>query len=182
MDCVDNGGFTNTYPLPHPPGFVSTYDAPMVVPSDSSHHSQMHLAFYAGYLTTFLADFLIRPFVDKHIKGYVLARIPIPKFDEANPIMRRTSELSLSAAIDGWSPKGFGCSPSGHSRHSAERVVIDASWRLISGISADQITSLFDSFESIKTDELLRLSGLDVYRTHRLVLEAWDRLASGSCT
>ncbi len=172
-DIARNDDSRTLIPCLVPPGFVSTYDAPMIVPNESCHHSKLHLAFYAGYLTTFLADFLIRPFVDKHIKGYVLARIPIPKFDEANPIMRRTAELSLSAAADSWSPKGFGCSPSGHSRHAVERVEIDAAWLHISGISADQIATLFDSFESIKSEEL---RGFGEYRTRRLVLEAWDRL------
>jgi hypothetical protein len=59
---------------------LSSYDTPAVkvvgmkdIPI-SSHISR----FIVGYLNSRLADFLIRPFVDKHIKGYVLQRIPVP--------------------------------------------------------------------------------------------------------
>lgn len=171
-DIARNDDSRTLIPCLVPPGFLSTYDAPMIVPKDAHHHTKLHLAFYAGYLTSFLADFLIRPFVDKHIKGYVLARIPVPMFDETNPIMRHAAKLSLAMAIDSWSPKPFGQEPSGNSRLSSERVKLDAAWLRIAGISSDQIESLFDSFGSIKAEELRTFGE---YRTRQLVLAEWDR-------
>lgn len=50
-----------------------------------------------GYLNSRLADFLIRPFVDKHVKGYVLQRVPVPTLnpssDEAAAVSRIVDEL-----------------------------------------------------------------------------------------
>jgi len=63
-----------------PPGFVSTYDTPMIVPVIDRDEYPMALAVSAGAAATFVVDFLIRPFVDKHIKGYTLSRVPWPDF------------------------------------------------------------------------------------------------------
>ena len=62
-----------------PPGLLSSYDTPMIVPaSDKESEIAEELAFYAAAFNAFVSDFLIRPFVDKHIKGYVLNRVPWP--------------------------------------------------------------------------------------------------------
>ncbi len=66
-----------------PPGFVSTYDTPMVIPLCDQSLMSVSLAFYCAVFNSFAFDFYIRPFVDKHIKGYTLTRVPWPSL-EAN--------------------------------------------------------------------------------------------------
>lgn len=61
-----------------PYGVVSSYDTPMFFPEcpiTSYHH---WIAFYAAAFSSFVVDFLIRPYVDKHVKGYTLERITWP--------------------------------------------------------------------------------------------------------
>jgi len=69
-----------------PPGSVSTYDTPMFVPECQHNNYPAWIAFFASAFSSFLFDFLVRPVVDKHIKGYTLARIrwPSPKHVNAN--------------------------------------------------------------------------------------------------
>lgn len=64
-----------------PPGLVSSYDTPMFLPECNMNAYSRWVAFYGALFSSFLFDFLIRPFVDKHIKGYTLARLtwPTPK-------------------------------------------------------------------------------------------------------
>jgi hypothetical protein len=59
---------------------LSSYDTPAVkiVGLDENPIAAHISRFVLGYLNSRLADFLVRPFVDKHIKGYVLQRIPVP--------------------------------------------------------------------------------------------------------
>jgi hypothetical protein len=61
-----------------PPGAVSTYDTPMFLPECNAELYPSWAAFYGAAFSAYVFDFLIRPFVDKHIKGYTLARIPWP--------------------------------------------------------------------------------------------------------
>jgi len=78
-----------------PPGFVSSYDTPMIVPKYKSLETLNDTLFFTcGVLNTFIFDFLIRPFVDKHIKGYVLNRLPIPEYNNRVPIMKKICSLS----------------------------------------------------------------------------------------
>lgn len=155
-----------------PPGFSSTYDAPMIVPKSEKSHSPIELAFYAGFLSSFLADFLIRPYVDKHIKGYVLAHIPIPKFDCKNKFMLDFAEHSFVLYKRSW--KGINDSNTYQANSfDSERVALDALCLKFCGISKDDTVTIFDSFSSIKNNEMREFGE---YRTQRLVLEAWDRL------
>lgn len=62
------------------PGRVSTYDTPMAVPDVAPPAMGPALAGYAAVFNSFLFDFAIRPYVDKHIKGYVLNRVRWPSF------------------------------------------------------------------------------------------------------
>lgn len=67
-----------------PPGAVSTYDTPMFVPQVAEADYPKCIACYCAVLSSFLFDFLIRPFVDKHIKGYTLARVAWPALDSVS--------------------------------------------------------------------------------------------------
>lgn len=64
-----------------PPTAVSSYDTPMFVPNCGSEHYPKWIAFFSALMSSFMFDFLIRPYVDKHIKGYTLARIAWPTPD-----------------------------------------------------------------------------------------------------
>jgi len=61
-----------------PPGAVSTYDTPMFFPECGKDKYPQWIAFYSAVFSAYLFDFVIRPYVDKHIKGYTLARVPWP--------------------------------------------------------------------------------------------------------
>ncbi|NLI74892.1 MAG: N-6 DNA methylase [Candidatus Riflebacteria bacterium] len=62
-----------------PPGAaVSTYDTPMFIPQCDASQYPKWIAFFGAAFSAFLFDFMIRPVVDKHIKGYTLARVPWP--------------------------------------------------------------------------------------------------------
>lgn len=156
-----------------PPGFVSTYDAPMVVPVDTEQQSELALAFYTGYLTSFLADFLIRPFVDKHIKGYVLARVPIPEFDPASPLMQRAAEISLALAQSSWQAYKAGQVPVAFDRTNSDRIQLDAIYLQLAEVTQAEAALLFDSFSSIQGEET-RQHG--EFRTAELVRSALARM------
>lgn len=154
-----------------PPGFSSTYDAPMIVPIKAEQQSVLALAFYAGYLTSFLADFIIRPFVDKHIKGYVLAHVPIPEFSLENPLMCRIAELSLSLVKESWLLRENGETPSVAIHHHPARITLEAMYLNLIGIEPDEARLLLSSFESVQTAEI---SKYKEYRTVKLILSEFD--------
>lgn len=157
-----------------PPGFVSTYDAPMIVPSRVEHQSELPLAFYAAYLSSFLADYLIRPYVDKHIKGYVLSHVPIPEYKASNPYMKKAAELSLKLATDSWQSNNL--EEDFLLVNSPTRIILEALFFKIIQASGDEIENIFFEFSGIQKENF-KLFG--EYRTQRLVLEAWDKLEAG---
>ncbi len=66
---------------------LSSYDTPMVslrVAPDYILMTNSETIFMAGYLSSVISDYLIRPYVDKHIKGYVIRRVPVPLIDTCN--------------------------------------------------------------------------------------------------
>lgn len=175
-DIARNDDTRTLIPCLVPPGFVSTYDAPMIVPVDMDQQSELALAFYTGYLTSFLADFVIRPYVDKHIKGYVLAHVPVPEFDPDNLFMAKTADIALSIVRNSWlaEDKDDQSSVSMHSNQN--RIALEARYLRMVGVEREEIQQLFSGFGSIQADELNKFKE---YRTQRLVLEAWDKLENG---
>lgn len=174
-DIARNDDTRTLIPCLVPPGFVSTYDAPMLVPVDAKQQTDLALAFYAGYLTSFFADFIIRPYVDKHIKGYVLAHVPIPEFAPDNPLMSSAAELALSLVRESWLPHDQ--DPPSVSMYShPHRVVLEAMYLQLVGVARDEIQQMLMGFSSIQADEVGRYKE---YRTQRLVLEAWEKLERG---
>ena len=63
---------------------LSSYDTPAVqiCGLDSEYISRIQAKLLLGFLNSRFADYLIRPFVDKHIKGYVLTRVPVPSISD----------------------------------------------------------------------------------------------------
>lgn len=176
-DIARNDDTRTLIPCLVPPGFVSTYDAPMLVPLNSAQQSELELAFYAGYLSSFLADFIIRPYVDKHIKGYVLAHVPIPEFSANDPMMSSTAKLALSLVKESWLIPEQGKQPSVSAHTHPSRIALEAMYMHIVRVPRAEAQQLFTAFGSIQADEL---SKHKEYRTQRLVLEAWDKLESGN--
>jgi hypothetical protein len=87
---------------------LSSYDTPAVkiIGINENRIGARISRFVLGYLNSRLADFLVRPFVDKHIKGYVLQRIPVPTLslssDEAVLVSRIVDELiEIGRSMDG---------------------------------------------------------------------------------
>ncbi|WP_108728117.1 Eco57I restriction-modification methylase domain-containing protein [Alcaligenes aquatilis] len=156
-----------------PAGFVSTYDAPMLVPMNLDQQSELALAFYAGYLSSFLADFIIRPYVDKHIKGYVLAHLPMPEFSPENPLMLEAAKLALSLSKDGWRISGCADDQRVTSVDHPGRIALEAMFLRIANASPKDIQQVFRGFPSVQANEFRKY---EEYRTQRLVLEAWERL------
>lgn len=159
-----------------PPGFVSTYDAPMLIPIDPEQHTELALAFYAGYLSSFLADYLIRPYVDKHIKAYVLSHVPIPRFNPDDILMFNAARLALSLSQEKWYGTNKDNQISLISHTDSNRISLEAMYLKISNATSNEIREIFSSFTGIQKEELNKF---DEYRTQRLVLEAWDKLEAG---
>lgn len=145
--------------------FVSTYDAPMIVP-ENYRGDIKQLAFYAGFLSSFIADFLIRPYVDKHIKAYVLKKVPIPIFDSNNNFMLKISENTLLLYKN----------PSSVFKE-ALIAEVDACVCISCLISREEFVVMMNSFSSLMSSDKKKYGE---YRTQRLVLEAWDKLESGA--
>lgn len=173
-DIARNDDTRTLIPCLVPPGFVSTYDAPMLVPSSVEQHSELALAFYAGYLTSFLADFIVRPFVDKHIKGYVLSHVPIPEFNPDNALMFSTANLSLSLCRKSWLTHGQNSEPLVSLHSHPNRIVLEAMYLHMADAAHEEIRQMFSAFRSIEAEELSRYME---FRTLELVLREFDRLS-----
>lgn len=173
-DIARNDDTRTLIPCLVPPGLVSTYDAPMLVPSNEEQSSELALAFYAGYLTSFLADFIIRPFVDKHIKGYVLSHVPIPEFNPENALMFSAANLSLSLCRKSWLTHDKNSEPMISLHSHSNRIVLEAMYLHMADATREEIRQIFSAFRSIEADELSRHME---FRTLELVLREFDRLS-----
>jgi len=152
-----------------PSGFVSTYDTPMLVPLGlDGADLRRSLLRTCGFLSSFVADFLVRPYIDKHLKGYVMKRVPIPDLlqHELGEGIEACVEVLVAEQHAGFPP----------SEYDGRRAELDARCAQLAGCNGIDIEVMLDSFESLKNDEVSRLGE---YRTCRLVLEAWERLERG---
>ncbi|MBN1616064.1 MAG: N-6 DNA methylase [Spirochaetales bacterium] len=149
-----------------PPGFVSTYDTPMVVPIEESQHDYQHLAFYAAYLSTFLTDFLIRPFIDKHVKGYVLERIPIIDFEDFS-LTNKVLETADSIIKESWEGK-----KSNYNKDN-DIALLNALFFFGFGIEEDLIVKIMNSFSLVKKEDEKQYGS---YRTLELILSEYKKL------
>jgi len=156
-DIARNDDSRTLIPCLVPQNFLSTYDAPMVVPTSTQHQSPLALAFYTGFLTSLLADFLIRPFVDKHIKGYVLARVPIPKFCPQNVLMAQAAETALQLAESSWRRAQNDDSDLVINLSHPKRVALEVLYMKIINGTRDELVSVMASFKSVGSDEVARI-------------------------
>jgi hypothetical protein len=148
-----------------PPGFVSTYDTPMVVPSEvEGVELRRSLLRTCGFLSSFVGDFLVRPYIDKHLKGYVLKRVPIPDLLDVD------GGQGIQDCVEALVADQFEGTTSDYDERRAE---LDARCALIAGCTPNDIEVMLDSFESLRNDETSRFGE---YRTFRLIHQALRRL------
>lgn len=173
-----------------PPGYVSTYDTPMVIPSTPFDSLSMPLAFYSALLNSFLIDFYIRPFVDKHIKGYTLGRVPWPTIDaiksEVVPttfITQRVLELVYTTGAFAAFAKD--CNIDGPPFHSDSdrrfqlRCELDAAFFHLYEIDRDDITFILETFPITKRKDEAQYG---CYRTKETILTIFDSMADAQRT
>lgn len=123
-----------------PKGYVSSYDIPLIVPIEDMNEEA--LGFLLGYFNSLVFDFLVRPHVDKHVKGYILARLPTPKYEPSNILMKRVSDLALELNKN--------CDGS----YSNQRAQIDACIELMAGLNQADHISLFESFDVLRRSKI----------------------------
>ncbi len=186
-----------------PPGVVSSYDTPMFLPECPLDEIPRWLAFFAAVFSSFLFDFLLRPYVDKHIKGYTLARIPWPTPHhlslggiDLDWFVRRVLELTY--VTDAFAPFAHDCGWTGPQfsadieRRFLLRCEVDAalfllclgesdSWpaRLGSETSLlptprSAVELAMDSFPIVKKTDAERHKGN--YRTKEIILKFYDAM------
>jgi len=168
-----------------PIGCVSSYDTPMVVPHVPAEQLARSLSFYIAAFNSFASDFFIRPFVDKHIKGYTLRRVPWPEFSEientrplAKEIIPRILELTYTdtsfeqfAQDCGWFGPPFRWD---EERRFQLRCELDAAFFHLYGLNRDDTAYILDTFPIVKRKDEEKHGH---YRTKDRILELYDALA-----
>lgn len=167
-----------------PPGFVSTYDTPMVVPTMDEKSLSISLAFYGAAFNAFLFDFFLRPFVDKHVKGYTLNRVPWPSVDSNKSlitptpwIVQRVLELSYTT----WDLEPFArdCGFDGppfrwdDARRFQLRCELDAAFFHLYGIERNDVVYIMDTFPIVRRKDEAQHG---TYRTKDTILTLYDAL------
>jgi hypothetical protein len=165
-----------------PPGVTSSYDTPMAIPDFASRDNlNGKLLFYTGLFNAFVADFLIRPYLDKHVKGYVLNRVPWLTLTEKliSFIISRTLELSC---IDNcYAPItndicGGGFYFISHDERRFEiRCELDAVFFHLYGIdNEDDVDYIMETFPIVKRKDEKQYG---TYRTKNRILEIYRDMA-----
>ncbi len=125
-----------------PYGYVSTYDIPIVLPKED--YSEDEMGFYLGFFNSIVFDYLVRPHIDKHVKGYILQRLKIPIYDSNNKNMLQVSSLALSLNEVGDSSYGSG------------RARIDALVVKLIGLNATEFKVITESFVRLKKSSIFK--------------------------
>lgn len=125
-----------------PYGYVSSYDIPMILPNENLSDEEIY--FYLGYMNSLVFDFMVRPHVDKHIKGYIINRLPIPKYDGNIPAMRAVSDNAklLSETQNG--------------SYNETRSKIDAGVATLANLTSSEFRLICQSFASLMKREEFR--------------------------
>lgn len=173
-----------------PPGFVSTYDTPMVVPTMEEESLSIALAFYGAAFNAFLFDFLLRPFVDKHVKGYTLNRVPWPSVDSNKSLVTQTSwiiQRVLELSYTTWDLEpfardcGFDSPPFrwDDARRFQLRCELDAAFFHVYGIERCDVAYIMDTFPIVKRKDEAQHG---TYRTKDTILTLYDAIGEAQRT
>ncbi len=153
-----------------PEGYVSSYDTPMVIPEKYENNNlYLLLGYLCGVFNSFLYDFLIRPSVDKHIKGYILTRLPVPEPDFNNYLYYWLSKKSLE--LNGLDIED--------NASMIIRAQIDALCFHLFNIQREDIDYIMETFPIVKRKDKQQYSE---YRTKRLILEIYDAMIEAQNT
>jgi hypothetical protein len=146
-----------------PQGFVSSYDTPMVVPGTSNKEElRGELDYMCGIFNSFTFDFLIRPFVDKHVKGYVLKRVPVPAYRPHDALI-----ISLADCSKALTQMYIGATNPEPLALAELKATLEANVARLVGLSADAVDFIFETFPIVRDDEV-RVHGS--YKTKELAL------------
>lgn len=165
-----------------PPGNVSTYDTPMLVPECASEALPERILWMTAAASSFAVDFLIRPFVDKHVKPYTIARAPwleMPSDKGTIPdlVLQNVAELAFND--DGFVPffSKLGLvrpASSTVERRFLLRAELDAAFLHVYGFSRDAADYVMETFPIVKRKDEAAHGD---YRTKRVILEMYDAMA-----
>jgi hypothetical protein len=167
-----------------PPGFVSTYDTPMALPELTDPESSISvLKLLCGTFNSFLGDYAIRPYVDKHIKGYTLNRVPWPAWPSGKHQVRLSLVCRSVEELSSLKPPLHSCrSPRGvllpsrtsGARRKELRATIDAAIFHLYGINRDDVDYIMDTFPIVKRKDVAKYGS---YRTKERILAIYDEMA-----
>ena len=144
-----------------PVGTVSSYDTPMAIPPVEVV-TPTAVKSYCALFNSTLADFMIRPSVDKHVKGYILNLVPWPS---EHTIESRRGLQWFADRVD-----RIDRGPSDETARA--RAEIDAAVFEMFEMSLEQAAYILDSCELLKKHELERDGE---FTTKRLVLDCMAR-------
>ena len=170
-----------------PPGHLSSYDTPLAIPNCLlGGNLTQSLLFYCAVFNSFLFDFLIRPYVDKHVKGYTLNRVAWPVAEESFTssgvapqwVASRVLELvyiehptHTCLRICGYDGQPFRWD---NERRLLIRCELDAAFFHLYGIERDDVDYIMETFPIVKRkDEAAH----GHYRTKDTILEIYDEMA-----
>ena len=167
-----------------PPGFVSTYDTPMAMPTMTDQEIGVSiLRLLCGIFNSFVGDYAIRPYVDKHIKGYTLNRVPWPAWRSceqhacASIICRAVEELSCTdtSLHNCFNPRGVMLPLRGTSGRRRElRATIDAAVCHLYGVPRDDVAYIMDTFMIVKRKDVAKYGS---YRMKERILAIYNEMA-----
>lgn len=143
----------------------------MVVPTEASFSQlQVTLEYLCGLLNSFTIDFLIRPFVDKHIKRYVLQRLPIPTFDSDDARIQEIATISSQLPLVLF--KNNTLESQQQLEFLEKRAIIEALVAQIIGLSHNELSFILETFPIVKEADLKQFGD---FRTKNLILDEYER-------
>ncbi len=154
------------------------------------------VAMVLGALNSLPLDFIARQrFVGTHLNVTTFSQLPLPKklCDGDKFILQRVLLLTYTAAdLRGWAEDlGFSGKPFlwNEAERAVARAELDAYYARLYGLNREELLYILDPAEVMGTDypsETFRVlrekeeRAYGEYRTARLVIEAWDRLAAAA--
>jgi hypothetical protein len=140
-----------------PPDRVLTQSAPWVLWTDP-RHPLTHEAFVLGIMSSICADWWMRRFVEGHVDEEAFNSLPVPDTDPARGLGLKVVSLAGRLACPDdrfrtWANAvNVECGPLRSERKETMIEELDAVVACLYGLSAQQLTHIFDSFHEWPTD------------------------------